>query len=142
MNKNTAQEQEVVTVTEITDPSNFVLTGTWTIAGSMKADKDSDDKKSFTIRFHLDKTPVKEVLAKALSGKKIDWVNSKNGRTSIDKLKNNATIDVPFGKVTDTIKSREEQIADLVLAFRKAGLPEEQAVELATKAVDNPEIIQ
>ena len=115
------------------------ITGKYTIAGTFKADADSTEKKSFTLRFNFSNVRVKDIIASSLADKKIAWVN--NNRKNYGKVKNNAIIDVEYTAPGVAVKSREEQIEELSIQFQKAGLGKEQALELATKAVDNPEII-
>jgi len=129
-------------MTEVTNINDYVISGTFTVAGSMKPSKESDksEAKKFTLNIHCNQTSLKAIVTKAMDATKIAWVNG-IGRDKIDSMKNNAVIDVDFSSPAKAVETREEKIDKLVMAFRKAGLSEEQAKTLATKAVDNPEVL-
>lgn len=124
----------------ITAVSNYAVTGKFDIATSVKADADSTTVKTLTLRFNLVNVPLKDIITKALSSARIAWQNGP-GRSKFDSWKDRSTVEVDFTSPAKKIKSREEKIAELSLDFQRAGLAKKQADELATKAVDNPEVL-
>jgi len=125
----------------ITKVNEYNVTGTFDIEASFKADKDSDEQKQVTLRVHMDNTPLRDVITKALSQVRIAWQNGP-GRGKFNLWKNRQTVDIDFTSPAKSIKTQEELITEYEMAFRKAGLPKEQAKELAIKAVTNPDVIQ
>ena len=113
---------------------------TFDIDASFKPDADSTDKKQVTLRIHFNDVPLKDVLTKACSSTRISWQNGP-GRSKFDTWKNRQVVNVDFTAPGVKVKTREEKIDELIQAFRQAGLPEDKALELATKAIDNPEVI-
>ena len=128
---------------EITNLNDYVVTGVFSIDGSMKPDKEAskDEIKRFTLRIHCNQTPLKSIATKAFDSTKIAWVNGV-GRAKIDTIKDRSVIDIDFSSPAKQVETREEQIEKLSMQFQKAGLPKTQALELATKAVDNPEVLK
>lgn len=125
---------------EIKDLGNYLVNGFVDKAFSIRPDKDSTDVKNLTGRIHFQNTSLADVVAKACSPTIITFANGP-GRSKFDQWTDRQTIDINFKAPATRVKTREESIAELVMAFQKAGLPEDKAVELATKSVDNPEII-
>ena len=71
------------------------ITGSWIIAGSMKASGDSDASKNFRLKVAFKDVPVKDVIMKALEPTKISWVNGQ-GRKNFDKIIENQLIEIDF----------------------------------------------
>ena len=111
-----------------------------TKACSIKADKDSTERKAINISIKFDNVPLKAVFDKAVATAVIQWQNGP-GRNKFDMWKNHQTVEIAFKAPAANVKTREELIAETKAMFMKAGLPEGEATELATKAVDNPEIV-
>ena len=107
---------------------------------SIKADKDSADSKAINIKVNFEGATLRSVFDKAVSGAVIQWQNGV-GRKNFDNYKHNQVVEILFKAPAVQTKSREEHITELTNSFRKAGLPEKQAIELATKAVDNPAVL-
>lgn len=124
----------------ITKAADYLVTGKFDISTSIKPDADSAETKTLTLRFNLNSVPLRDIIQKALSTSRISWQNGP-GRSKFNTWKDRQVIEVDFSSPAKRIKSREESIEELKTAFQKAGLPLEQAIELATKAVDNPEVI-
>jgi len=125
----------------ITDVRNYKVTGKFDITSSFKSDGESTESKHVTLRFVLDNVPLIDILTPALANKKITWVNGP-GRSKFNKWADRSVIEVDYTSPAKKVKTREEYIEEYASAFMKAGLPEEKAFELATKAVDNPEVIE
>jgi len=119
---------------------DYTVTGIYDIECSLKRDKDSTESKQVTLRVHVNSIPLKDIVTKALSPVKISWQNGP-GRNKFDSWKNRSVVDIDFKSPGTSVKTREESIEELKVAFMKAGLPKEQALELATKSVDNPEVL-
>lgn len=124
----------------ITKVSDYLVTGKFDITTSLKPHEDALESKTLTLRFVMDNVPLRDVIQKALAPSRISWQNSP-GRPKFDTWKNGSVIEVNFSSPSKRVKSREESIEELSIAFQKAGLPKDQSIELATKAIDNPEII-
>lgn len=107
---------------------------------SIKPDKDSSDSKNINVRVNFEGAQVKDVFAKAVSQAIIQWQNGP-GRSKFDVWQSGQTVEIQFKSPAQNVKTPEEQILELKQAFMKAGLPEAQAIELATKSVMNPEIL-
>ena len=127
-------------MTEIKNIREYTVTGVYDIDASFRADDASDERKRVTLRFKMNSTALLDIITPALSSKRITWVNSV-GRKKFDTIKNRAVIELDYASPGTRVKTREESIDELRTAFMKAGLTAEKALELATKAVDNPEII-
>ena len=52
--------------------SEFVVSGEFDIAASVKEDQDSKESKKVTLRFVMDKTPVRDIIGSSLKGKRIN----------------------------------------------------------------------
>lgn len=116
------------------------INGKYDIQCSFKKDKDSKEVKKVTLRFNLINVPLMDVVSAALANKRITWQNGP-GRGKFDLWKDGQVIDVDYKSPGANIKSEEERILELAIQFQKAGLPEKEARKLATKAVQNPEIL-
>ena len=79
---------------------------------------------------------VAAIVNAALPNVRIRWQNSV-GRKHIDAFTNGQTIDVDFMKPTEFTLSREQKVKLLAIQLIKAGVGETDAVELASKLVDN-----
>lgn len=119
---------------------NYTLTGTFTIAASVKPYKEATESKSVTLAFRLNSVPLRELVMPSLQSKRITWQNNV-GRKQFDSLIDRSTIEVDFLSPGKRTKTRDEQIAEAKVMFMKAGLDEASAIQLAEKAVDNPEIV-
>lgn len=119
---------------------NYTLTGTFTIAASVKPYKDASESKSVTLAFKLNAVPVRELVTPSLQSKRITWQNNV-GRKHFDSLVDRSTVEVDFLSPGKRTKTRDEQIVETKAMFMRAGLDEDSALELATKAVDNPDIV-
>lgn len=128
-------------MTNINNVNDYMVTGIFDVVCSFKADAQSTEKKIVTLRVHVNNIPLRDIVTKALSPVKIAWQNGP-GRDKFDSWKSRSTIDIDFKSPGIQVKTREELIDELKQAFMKAGLPAVKALELATKAVDNPEVIQ
>ena len=126
--------------TDITKVDGYTVSGKFDVSASIKPDADSNESKTFTLRFNMDSVPLKDVITKALSPATIAW--QRQGREKFDTLKDRSVIEVDFTSPGKKVKTREEVIQEYKIAFMKAGLSESKAIELATKAVDNPEVIE
>jgi len=71
------------------------ITGSYIIAGSMKADKESTETKAFRLKVKFDNVPVTDVIMKALEPTKIQWVNGQ-GRPKFDTFEDNQLIEIDF----------------------------------------------
>ena len=71
------------------------ITGSWIIAGSMKASGDSNTSKNFRLKVKFDNVPATDVIAKALEPTKIAWVNGQ-GRKRFDSFTENQLIEIDF----------------------------------------------
>ena len=127
------------TMENITKVGNYTVTGKFDISGSFKADGDSTESKTVTLRFIVQDVPLIDLITPALSSKKIAWVNGP-GRTRYDAWKDRSIIEVDYTSPAKRVITREERIEMTRQAFLRAGLKDPQATELATKSVDNPEI--
>lgn len=127
--------------TNITKVSDYSITGTFDVNTSIKAFKDSDEVKQLTLRVHVNQVSLRDIVTKALRPVVIAWQNGQ-GRSKFNNWINHSTVDIDFGSPGKQVKSRKENIEDLRIAFCKAGVDEIQALELATKAIDNPAVIK
>ena len=117
------------------------VTGTYSIACSIRPYKDAAEQKTLTLKFHLDGVPIEDIITPALRSKRISWQNGP-GRSKFNTWKSGQVVDVDFTSPAKAVESDEEKIKKLQDAFMKAGLPEKQALELATKSVKNPEVLE
>lgn len=124
-------------MTNITKINDYSVTGTFDVNTSIKAFKDSDEVKQLTLRVHVNQVPLRDLITKALRPIVIAWQNT-SGRTKFNSWTNHSTVDIDFTSPGKQVKTREENIEDLRVAFCKAGVDEVQALELATKAIDDP----
>ena len=123
--------------TNITKVNEYSVTGTFDVNCSLKAFKDSDEVKHLTLRVHMNSVPLRDLITKSLRSVVIAFQNGP-GRSRFDNWTNHSTVDIDFTSPAKKVKTREENISELHQAFMKAGVDKDQALELATKAVDNP----
>ncbi len=127
-------------MTIITNVKDYSVSGKFDITTSIKPDKDSVESKTVTLRFLLNSVSLQDIITKALSTARISWQNGP-GRSKFDTWTDRSIIEVDFTSPAKKVKTREESIAEAKAVLLKAGLPVEQAEEMATKVVDNPELI-
>lgn len=123
----------------IKDVQGYTMSGKFDIDASVKADNDSTESKRVTLRFNMNSVPLIDIVTPALRSKRIDW--QRMARTKFNSIADKSVIEVEFASPGKRVVTREEMINEYTVAFRKAGLPEAKAHELATKAVDNPEVL-
>ena len=126
-------------MTNITKVNDYSVTGTFDVNTSIKAFKDSDEVKQLTLRVHMNSVPLRDLITKSLRPTVIAWQNG-IWRNKFDSWTNHSTVEIDFTSPAKKVKTREENISELHQAFMKAGVDKDQALELATKAVDNPVI--
>lgn len=130
--------------TTVVTPENieqFVVRGSWDIQSSIKADNDATTGKTVTLRFEFNGDPLTAVMARSLADARVTWANSKWGRANIVNIRNASVITVQFKSPAKKPETREQKIQDNLAIFLKAGVDEDTALEMATKVVDNPEIV-
>ena len=71
------------------------VNGSWIIAGSMKANKDSNESKNFRLKVKFKDEPLENVVQKALEPIKIQWVGGQ-GRKNYDSFVDNQLIEIDF----------------------------------------------
>ena len=125
----------------ITDVKDYCVSGTYSIDASFKATGDSDEQKHVTLAFKADRVPLIDIMTDALRSKRITWVNGP-GRSKFDTWSNRSVVTVNYASPAQRIKTREEYISEYQDAFMRARIAEDEALVLATKAVDNPEVIE
>lgn len=125
----------------ITDPKDYTITGIYSIDASFKRDKHSTETKHVVLRVHLNNVPLRDVIVKALSPTRITWQNNV-ARPKYDTWRDRQVVDIDFTSPGTKVKSDEEKIAEMADSFMKAGLPKKKALELATKAVKDPQLVQ
>lgn len=77
------------------DIANYTVTGTFDVACSFKADKDSTESKKVTLRIHMKTLPLSEVIQRSLSPVKIAWQNGP-GRKNFSSWKNHQVVEIGF----------------------------------------------
>lgn len=100
---------------------------------SIKADKDSDESKSITLRVKFDGSILSSVFDKAVSGAVIAWQNGV-GRKNFDTFKQNQTVDIQFNAPASRT-AIDPEVA--MVAKLQAMTPEQQAAymkEMIAKA--------
>ena len=116
------------------------VSGTYPVTCSIRPYKGASEQKTITLNVHLDNVPIKDVVTKALRSVVISWQNGP-GRSKFNTWKDHGTVNIDFVSPGKKVETREEKIEKLKVAFMKAGIDEQKALELATKAVDNPETL-
>ena len=85
----------IITKENITD---FVISGEWDIANSMKPYEKATEKVKNTLRFVFDKVPVLDVISSSLKDKKINYQNSH--REKFDSIPEGIVkVKVPFERL-------------------------------------------
>ena len=125
----------------ITNIKKYSVTGVFNVTTSIKQDKDSTESKTLTLKVHMNNVSLQDVITKSLRPVVISWQNGP-GRSKFDTWKHNGSVDIDFTSPAKKVKSREELIEDAKLTFMKAGIDEVDALTMATKVVDNPELIK
>lgn len=108
---------------------------------SIRPYKGAPEQKHLTLNIVFDSVPLKDVITKACSTARISWQNGP-GRSKFETWKDRQSVSIDFSSPAQQVETKEEKIAKLAGEFKKAGLPEDQALEYATKAIENPEIIE
>ena len=127
-------------MTNITKINDYSVSGTFDMETSIKPDQDSSESKQLTIKVNFDQVPLKSIITKSLRPTIIVWQNN-CGRKMFNKWKNHGVVEIDFVSPSKVVESREEKIEKLSMGFKLAGVDEVQALELATKAIDNPVIL-
>ena len=127
-------------MTNITNIKEYSVTGKFDIEASFRENEKTDEIKRVTLRFVLNEVPLVDILTPALSTKRINWQNG-YARKNFSIIKDRSIVEVDFagGK---RVKTEEERIAEALQLFMAAGVPKESALEMATKAIRNPEILK
>jgi len=128
-------------MTNITSIKDYTVTGVFKTTTSIKQDKDSTESKTLNLNIHINNVSLQDIITKALRPVVISWQNGP-GRSKFATWTHNGSVDIDFKSPAKKIKTREESIEDAKLTFMKAGIDKESAIEMATKVVDNPELIQ
>ena len=92
---------------------------------SIKADKDSIDSKTITLRVKFDGATIKSVFDKAVSGAVIAWQNG-IGRKGYDGFKNNQVVDIQFNAPASRTAVDPETA---MIALLQSMTPEQQAAK-------------
>lgn len=76
---------------------DFMVNGSWNIAGSMKPDGESSEVKKFTLKVRFNNVLVEDIVNAAIGSQptKVQWCNNV-GRKHFDTYTNNQTIEVDF----------------------------------------------
>ena len=99
---------------ETTMNMNEIITNvTLTKVCSIKADKDSDESKSITLKVKFDGATIQSVFDKAVAGAVIQWQNGV-GRKNFDTFKPNQTVEIQFtSPARSTVDPETAMIAQL-----------------------------
>jgi len=99
---------------ETTMNMNEIITNvTLTKVCSIKADKDSDESKSITLKIKFDGATIQSVFDKAVAGAVIQWQNGV-GRKNFDTFKPNQTVEIQFtSPARSTVDPETAMIAQL-----------------------------
>lgn len=124
-------------MTNITKVSDYSVTGTFDVETSIKAFKEADEIKQLTLKITMNNVSLRDIVTKSLRPVVIAWQNS-IGRSKFNSWTNHSVVAIDFSSPSKKVKTREENISELEQAFCKAGVDEKQALELATKAIDDP----
>ena len=125
----------------ITDIKEYSVTGVFKTTTSIKQDKDSTESKLLNLNIHMNNVSLQDVITKALRPVVISWQNGP-GRSKFTTWKHNGSVDIDFKSPAKKVKTRDELIEDARLTFMKAGIGDVDAMTMAIKVVDNPELIQ
>jgi len=125
---------------DIRNIGDYAVNGEFDVACSFRADKDSTEVKNVTLRIHYRSVNLRDIIQKSTAPVRISWQNGP-GRSRFNAWEDRSIIDVNFTSPAVRIKTRVEQIAEYVAVFMQAGLEKPEATKLATKAVDNPDLI-
>lgn len=128
-------------MTDILKTKDYTVSGTFKTTCGIKPYKGSDESKIINLDIVLAKVPLADVITKALRPVVITWQNGP-GRAKFTTWTDRQTLTVDFTSPAKKVKSREELIEEYTSTFMKAGLDKESATELATKAVDDPTVIE
>ena len=108
---------------------NEVITGiTLSKACSFKADADSTESKTVTLRIKFDGATLKGVFDKAVAGTVIQWVNGV-GRKKYDTFKPNQIVDVTF---TSPASTQIDPMEALIASAKAAGVDVTDEKAIAT----------
>ncbi len=96
-----------------------------TVKASVKADEDSNEKKSVTLVLDYSDCTLADVLTKAAAHDRIAWQNGGQGRKSFSKIVNGSTINVKASRpgAIDPVQAEKERF--------QAMTPEQRAEHIA-----------
>ena len=109
------------------------ITGSWIIAGSMKASGESDTSKNFRLKVAFKDVPMRDVIMKALEPTKISWVNGQ-GRKNFDSFTDNQLIEIDFKSPARAPQVDPEEMVAMKLASMTAEEQQAYFAELIAKA--------
>ena len=119
---------------------DYVVSGYVNVACSFKADKDCKETKNLTLKINYEDVPLIDIIGKSTTPTKISWQNGP-GRSKFNSWQNKSVVEVDFKSPGKKVMTRDEKVRELQVAFMKAGIEPEKALELASKAVDNPAVL-
>jgi hypothetical protein len=102
----------------------FVISGEFDIAASVKSDRDSLESKTVTLRFVLNSVPLSDIIASSLKDKRINWQTS--ARSKFNSIPNKSIVRVDYKGGRSQITSKEQ-----VVGFANSLSPEERAKLIA-----------
>lgn len=90
------------TMIEITKANlnDYSVTGEFDIAASVKPEKGSASQKQVTLRFKMDKVPVKDIIQSSLKDKRINWQVGARAKFSSLQAGGVVTVNYTGGKAT------------------------------------------
>jgi hypothetical protein len=104
---------------------NEVIAGvTLTKACSIKADADSDEKKTINLKVKFDGALLKGVFDKALAGTVIAWQNGV-GRKNFDKYSNGQVVEITF---TSPASNQVDPMESIIASAKAANMTVEEYV--------------
>jgi hypothetical protein len=118
------KEEKLMTNVTKDKIGEFVVSGEFDIAASVKADRDSLESKSVTLRFVMDSVPLSDIIASSLKDKRINWQTT--ARSKFSSISNKSIVRVDYKGGRSTIASKEQ-----VVNFANSLSPEERAKLIA-----------
>ena len=89
--------------------SEYNITGEFDIAASFKADKDSDESKTVTLRFVMENEPLVNIIGSSLKDKRINW--QVTARNNFNSITDKSVVKVKYVGGRGPQESAEEKLA-------------------------------
>lgn len=119
---------------DISDVSQYTVSGSFDIASSFKADAESTEQKVVTLRFVMKCVPLAAIVRSSLKDKRINWAVS--ARRHFDKIVDRSTIVVNYVGAGAAL----DPVSQVVANAEALGISPDEYIRLETAKRQQPKL--